>query len=46
MPEGPEVTIMTNSLKKFKNSKLKNIIFGHKKFTSKLTNLNKYKQCS
>ena len=42
MPEGPEVTIMTNSLKKFKNSKLKNIIFGHKKFTSKLTNLQEF----
>lgn len=42
MPEGPEVTIMTNSLKKFKNFKLKNIIFGHKKFKSKLTNLRQF----
>lgn len=42
MPEGPEVTIMKNSLKKFKNSKLKNIVFGHKKFKSKLTNLRQF----
>jgi formamidopyrimidine-DNA glycosylase len=44
MPEGPEVTIMTNSLKKFKNSKLKNIIFGHKKFKSKITDLNEFEK--
>jgi DNA-formamidopyrimidine glycosylase len=42
MPEGPEVTIMKNSLQTFKNSKLKEIVFGNKKFKSKLTNLQQF----
>ena len=36
MPEGPEVTLMAESLKKFIKSKILNININHKRYKSRI----------